>query len=113
MQLGKRAVFAPGQAKEDWRILRALSEKLNKTFSYSSHYELRERIYKEFSEYQNVDVLPEGGWVSASSNGKIGDVDIKVDTDGFYLANSICRASNTMHQCYEEFILKPLNEKAA
>ena len=113
VQLGKRAVFAPGQAKEDWRILRALSEKLNKTFSYSSHYELRERIYKEFSEYQNVDVLPEGEWVSASSNGKIGGVDIKVDTDGFYLANSICRASNTMHQCYEEFILKPLNEKAA
>ena len=48
-QLAKRAVNPPGDAREDWAILRALSEVLSKSLPYNDLYELRARIQKEWA----------------------------------------------------------------
>ena len=48
VQLGSRAVFPPGEAREDWAILRALSGALGKPLPYDTQDALREALRREF-----------------------------------------------------------------
>jgi len=57
VQLARRAAFPPGEAKEDWKILRALSERLDATLKYDTQVELRKRINKEFKLIDCVDEI--------------------------------------------------------
>ena len=103
VQRGERAVFPPGDAREDWTILRALSEVLGHTLPFDSLAGLREAMASE------VPALREPGLVSfdwnppslaATGEGVLTGYPIK----DFYLTNAICRASPTMQRCSAELI---------
>src|SRR5208282_126664 len=55
VQLGRRAVFPPGDAREDWTILRALSEALGKTLPYDSLGALRRSMVKANPVFTHID----------------------------------------------------------
>ena len=103
VQRGERAVFPPGDAREDWTILRALSERLGHTLPFDTFDGLRAAMASE------VPALGEEGLVSfpwnppaldAKGEGKLAGYPIK----DFYLTNAICRASPTMQRCSAELV---------
>ena len=103
VQRGERAVFPPGDAREDWAIFRALSDVMGKTLSFDSLAGLREAMVVE------VPALGEHGlarfdWnppaLGAEASGVMAGYPIK----DFYLTNAICRASPTMQRCSAELL---------
>jgi NADH-quinone oxidoreductase subunit G len=103
VQRGERAVFPPGDAREDWSIFRALSDVLGKRLPFDTLDQLRAVMAKAVPAL-GQEGLADYGWVEpklpAAPSGKIADYPIK----DFYLTNSICRASPTMQRCSAELV---------
>jgi len=99
-QLGLKAVFPPGEAKEDWTILRALSGQLGHTLPFDNLSELRAQMYKVAPQLQQIDaVAPSSGdslSALAAKAGKVSDTPFKEAISDFYLTNPIARASRVM-----------------
>ena len=103
VQRGERAVFPPGDAREDWSILRALSETMGVTLPFDSFAGLREAMFGE------VPALREEGLVRFDWAPPSLDAGVSGTVDGypvkdFYLTNAICRASPTMQRCSAELV---------
>ncbi|WP_415920883.1 NADH-quinone oxidoreductase subunit NuoG [Tateyamaria sp. SN6-1] len=94
-QLAARASFAPGEAKENWAILRALSGEMDATLPYDSLAALRQAIVKAHPHLGDVDVVADNGW-TAEPAGTLGSGDFDYAVGDFYLTNPIARASQLM-----------------
>ena len=94
-QLAQRAGFAPGDAKENWAILRALSAELRATLSYDSLAQLRQVLVAEFPHLSMIDQVPNNVW-SIEASGKLGKGIFDVAVSDYYLSNPIARASVLM-----------------
>ena len=94
-QLALRASFPPGDAKENWAILRALSAELDATLPYDSLAQLRQALVKAVPHLAKIDEVPENAWQSLPA-GKLGDATFKNAIRDFYLTNPIARASTLM-----------------
>ncbi len=94
-QLAARASFAPGQAKENWAILRALSAELGATLPFDSLAALRKALVAEVPHLGNVDQVAENDW-QAVVQGKMADAAFQPAIADFYLSNPIARASQLM-----------------
>ena len=94
-QLALRAGFAPGEAKENWAILRALSAELGATLPFDSLAQLRQGLVKDVPHLAMIDQVPENDW-QAEPAGKLGDADFRNALQDFYLTNPIARASTLM-----------------
>jgi NADH-quinone oxidoreductase subunit G len=103
VQRGERAVFPPGDAREDWAIFRALSDVLGKRLPFDTLEQLRAEMAKAVPAL-GVEGLANYGWsepkLPSTVSGKIADYPIK----DFYLTNAICRASETMQRCSAELV---------
>jgi NADH-quinone oxidoreductase subunit G len=103
VQRGERAVFPPGDAREDWAILRALSDVLGHKLPFDTYDALRSAMFAEVPALA-VEGLANYGWsvpkLPAKPTGTIAGYPIK----DFYLTNAICRASPTMQQCSAEIV---------
>jgi len=103
-QAAKRSVFPPGDAKEDWAILRALSEHIGKKpLPYNSQNELRARIQKEWTIFKSMNEIIPAKWDKVSAKGKVLSDPFVNPVRSYYLKNAICRASDTMRECTESF----------
>ncbi|CUH50656.1 NADH-quinone oxidoreductase subunit NuoG [Shimia marina] len=94
-QLAMRAGFAPGQAKENWAILRALSAELGATLAYDSLAQLRQALVKEVPHLKQIDQVVENEWQPLEP-AKLKNGDFKSAVSDFYLTNPIARASALM-----------------
>ncbi|NHO31968.1 NADH-quinone oxidoreductase subunit NuoG [Acetobacter fallax] len=92
VQRGFQAVFPPGEAREDWRILRALSEVLGHTLPYDTLEALREHLHL------GANAVP-GQSEAAGGQGGLNARPFVPLTQGYYLTNPISRASPTMIEC--------------
>ena len=94
-QLAFRAGFPPGQAKENWAILRALSAELGATQPWDSLAGLRRAMIAAHPHLGAVDKVPENAWqpLPVKAPGKADFVNAVTD---FYLTNPIARASEVM-----------------
>ncbi len=94
-QLAMRAGFAPGEAKENWAILRALSAELGATLPWDSLAGLRAGLVAAHPHLGRIDELAENAWqpleVKAPAN-----ADFRPAVKDFYLTNPIARASALM-----------------
>lgn len=104
VQRGERAVFAPGDAREDWTIFRALSEVLGHTLPFDTLAGLREAMATEVPALRHVGQLAGYAWnppaLDGAGQGSLSGYPIK----DFYLTNAICRASPTMQRCSAELV---------
>ncbi|WP_076071093.1 NADH-quinone oxidoreductase subunit NuoG [Sphingomonas montana] len=103
VQRGERAVFPPGDARDDWSIFRALSETLGHTLPFDTLAALRAAMT---AEVPALGVQGLAGYVwgvptlpSVPVSGTFG-----LPIADFYLTNAICRASPTMQRCSDEII---------
>ena len=94
-QLALRAGFAPGEAKENWAILRALSAELGATLPFDTLAQLRQAMVKAVPHLAKVDQVPENAW-QAEPAGKLGNAGFRNAVRDFYLTNPIARASSLM-----------------
>ncbi|MDR9426940.1 MAG: NADH-quinone oxidoreductase subunit NuoG [Salibaculum sp.] len=100
-QLALRAGFAPGGAKENWAILRALSAEVGATQPWDSLAQLRQALVAEVPHLQQVDEVPENAWAPLAP-GPLGKGDFQNAIKDFYLTNPIARASELMAQLSSE-----------
>ena len=94
-QLALRAGFAPGEAKENWAILRALSAQMGATLPFDSLAQLRRAIVEAHPHLGEVDELADNGWTPLPS-APLGKADFRNAIADFYLTNPIARASQLM-----------------
>jgi NADH-quinone oxidoreductase subunit G len=94
-QLALRASFPPGEAKENWAILRALSAELDATLPYDSMAQLRQAIVAAHPHLGQIDEVTENEWNPIAAK-KPGKADFKYAITDFYLTNPIARASSLM-----------------
>ncbi|MCJ9428731.1 NADH-quinone oxidoreductase subunit NuoG [Kordiimonas marina] len=99
VQRTEKAVFAPGDAREDWTIFRALSDVLGHTLPYNSLGELRARLETVAPATASLDQKPTEAWGDFGTKGKIEAGAIAPAIDNFYLTNPIARASEIMADC--------------
>ncbi len=99
VQMAKKAVDAPGVAREDWKILRALSVYTGTPLKYDDLFQLRARLVKEYPQFDVLDELPAVQWAAFGGEGAVPQGDLKNAIDDFYLTNVITKASPTMAEC--------------
>lgn len=103
VQMTNRAGFAPGEAKEDWAILRALSDVLGHKLPFDSLAALRAALYAEFPHFAAIDTVApaDAGDVEklAKLGGRLTKAPFTSPVKDFYLTNPIARASAVMAEC--------------
>jgi len=112
-QRGRRAVFPPGEAREDWSIIRALSDHCNQALDFIDHGELRAQMVQEFPRLGAYDEVQSVKWASFGGNSSgVSDAPFKNPIENFYMSNVICHASTTMRKCTTEFVETEFQEAA-
>ena len=99
VQMAERAVFPKGDAKEDWAIIRALSERVGHKLPFDTLDQLRTKLMADHPTFGRIDYLPTPATFDVAALGKKGDLGdaafVSVVSDP-YLNNPIARASVTM-----------------
>jgi NADH-quinone oxidoreductase subunit G len=103
VQMAGRAAFPPGDAREDWAILRALSESVGHKLPYDSLPQLRSALFKAFPHLQRIDTITPGDAEDirrlANTGGSLDRAPFQSPIEDFYLTNPIARASAVMAEC--------------
>jgi NADH-quinone oxidoreductase subunit G len=103
VQMANRAAFPPGDAREDWAIIRALSDVLGKKLPYDSLGALRQAIFKAVPHLMRVDQIEAGNRgdlkTLAGKGGSLEKAPFKASVEDYYLTNPIARASAVMAEC--------------
>jgi NADH-quinone oxidoreductase subunit G len=104
VQRGERVVFPKGEAREDWTILRALSEKLGARLPYDSLEQLRSKLFADHPSFGQLDYAPGATPIvfdlsGLGTAGKLSDAPLASPIKAFHLTNPIARASVTMAEC--------------
>ncbi len=103
-QQAKQAIFPPGEAREDWKIIRALSEALGKTLPYDDIAQLRARMAKANPVFANIDSVQPAEWKPFGKDGKHDAAPFSLVISNFYMTDVISRASRVMEECTEAFL---------
>jgi NADH-quinone oxidoreductase subunit G len=102
-QLANRASFPPGDAREDWAILRALSDVLGRTLPYDSLAQLRQAMFAAHPHLMRLDQIAPANAADleklASLGGAPDKAPLRSSVTNFYLTNPIARASAIMAEC--------------
>ena len=103
VQMANRAAFPPGDAREDWAIVRALSDVLGKKLPYDSLSALRQAMFKATPHLMRVDQIEASDATAiktlAGRGGNVEKTPFKSPVEDFYLTNPIARASAVMAEC--------------
>jgi NADH-quinone oxidoreductase subunit G len=111
VQRSERGAFPPGEAREDWAILRAVSELVGKKLPFDRFDQLRGQMIADFPELGR-DGLIDLKWSPPKLDAKA-DGPVRYPIGDFYLTNAICRASPTMQRCSEELVAGVQHKEAA
>jgi NADH-quinone oxidoreductase subunit G len=103
VQMANRASFPPGEAREDWAIIRALSDVLAKKLPYDNLGALRQALFRAAPHLMRVDQIEAGKAADiktlAGKGGSLEKPPFKTSAEDFYLTNPIARASAVMAEC--------------
>jgi len=113
-QMGRAAVPPPGAAREDWKIIRALSEVVGNPLPYDTVYEMRDRLWEvsptlvryDVTEPVSVEIALAGlrALGTQTAGAKATNAPLRKPIDNFYQTDPISRASVTMAQCTRAFV---------
>jgi len=103
VQMTNRAAFAPGEAREDWAIFRALSDALGHKLPYDSLAQLRQAMFAAHPHLMHADQITEGDAGDIRKLAKLGGnyekLPLRSPVTDFYFTNPIARASAIMAEC--------------
>ena len=104
VQFAEKAVFAPGDAREDWTILRALADALGVSVRFDSFAELQAAMIAEVPALGEEGLADFGAMPKASAKARAEGTISAYPIKDFYLTNAIARASAVMQQCSAELL---------
>jgi NADH-quinone oxidoreductase subunit G len=110
VQRGRRAAFPPGEAKEDWAIIRALSDVLGVKLPYDDRPGLVAALEKDATHFAQLNAAPVHADASAATWGAVGEsgpldhAPVTHAITDYYLTNPIARSSETMAKCSQELV---------
>jgi NADH-quinone oxidoreductase subunit G len=114
VQLSEKAVDAPGDAREDWSIFRALSEVLGRPLPFDSFGELRRQLREEHPEFARTGLVSYSWAPPALDAGALqAGSTVAYPINDFYLTNPIARSSPTLQRCSEEILHGATFQEAA
>ena len=99
VQYATRAAFPPGDAREDWTIIRAVSGAVGKSIGFDTLAELREALCADHPHFADADAIVPAKWTSFGGRAKLSAEPIRQAFDNFYMTCAISRASETMAEC--------------
>jgi NADH-quinone oxidoreductase subunit G len=99
VQYATRAAFPPGDAREDWTIIRAVSGAVGKSIGFDTLAELREALCADHPHFANADEIAPAKWASFGGRAKLSAEPVGQAFDNFYMTCAISRASETMAEC--------------
>jgi NADH-quinone oxidoreductase subunit G len=103
VQMATRASFPPGDAREDWAIVRALSDVLGKRLPYDSLAALRRALFAAYPHMQRIGQIAPGDPADvqklAARSGSTERTPFRVGVSDFYFTNAIARCSAVMAEC--------------
>ncbi len=103
VQMTGRAAFPPGDAREDWAILRALSDVIGAKLPYDSLLQLRTALFRDVPHLKRIDTITPGDPADirglAARGGELGKAPFRSPIEDYYLTNPIARASAVMAEC--------------
>ncbi len=101
VQLGRLAVFPPGEAREDWTILRALSGELSQALPYDNLGMLRSSLVERYSVFAAIDQIEPAAWEPFGQDGGVDSAPFVLPIANYYMTDPISRSSETMARCTE------------
>ncbi len=104
VQRTRRALFPPGDAREDWRILRALSEVVGRKLPYDDLGQVRARMRAINPVFGAVGVVERAPWITFGEDGELDAQPFVPPIDNFYMTDPVSRASETMAACTNVFL---------
>jgi NADH-quinone oxidoreductase subunit G len=102
VQFSEKAVFAPGDAREDWTILRALADVLGVSVGFDDFEGLRAAMIAEVPALGQEGLADYGASLRQGKAGASGTIGYPIKD--FYLTNPVARASETMQRCSAELL---------
>jgi NADH-quinone oxidoreductase subunit G len=106
VQLGRRAVFPPGEAREDWKIVRALSDAIGRPLPFDTLRELRRRMWIAHPPLAEADVVRRAAWAAFGEAEPVSPGPFEYPIKNFYHTDPISRASETMARCSELLVAR-------
>lgn len=104
VQRSLKAVSPPGNAKEDWKIIRALSEKLGLELPYNTLEQVQRRLVEVNPLFDELDYVQRARWTSFSYEGALSPAPFESCIHNFYMTDPISRHSITMAKCTQEIL---------
>ncbi|MEQ9199371.1 MAG: NADH-quinone oxidoreductase subunit NuoG [Rhodospirillales bacterium] len=104
VQTGRRAVSPPGEAREDWKIFRALSDVLGKRLPYDNIDAVRARMAEINPVFAVADVIQPADWADFGQDGEIGSDAFASPVANYYMTDPVSRCSKTMAECTSLFV---------
>ncbi len=104
VQQTRLAGFPPGDAREDWAILRALSELAGKRLPYDNLAQLRTRLMQIAPRFGRLGSVEVASWGSFGGDGTLDGAPFRSPIENFYMTDPISRASETMAECTMTFV---------
>ena len=105
VQMTEQAAFPPGEAREDWKIFRALSEHIGDKLPFDNLSALRSQMFEAVPHFAALDDIAPAGQPVAPA-GKLDSEAFAGYGKDFYLTNPICRASAIMAECSQQAELR-------
>jgi NADH-quinone oxidoreductase subunit G len=103
VQLGRLAIFPPGDAREDWKILRALSEVLGLRLPYDTLGQLRQHLIEVAPSFAHIDEIGPAEWGDFGEAGPSTGEPFRHPFETYYMTDPISRSSPTMAACLDAF----------
>jgi NADH-quinone oxidoreductase subunit G len=98
-QMSERAAFPPGEAREDWKIFRALSAHVDATLDFDTVDALRASMFAQAPHLAQLDHIVPAGAPEAPAAADMSAEAFQTPIEDFYFTNPIARASATMAAC--------------
>ena len=104
VQLGRQAVQPPGDAREDWAIIRAMSDVLGAGLDYVTLGDVRNALVEANDVFNRIDELSASDMGSVEAAGNMDSAPFESPISNYYMTDPISRASETMAECTREFV---------
>lgn len=103
VQLGRLCVFPPGDAREDWTIIRALSGAIDKSIAFNDLKSIRAKMVDVCPSFLGIDTVSPPQWGKFGTSGDVSDAPFVNRIENFYMTDPISRSSETMAKCVATF----------
>ena len=106
-QQTRLALYPPGEAREDWKIIRALSGVLGKPLRYNTLGALRARMARAAPQFKAIEEITPAAWGGFGAPGELDAAAFESPVGNFYMTDPISRASASMAACTAAFATPP------